>query len=94
MATQISNNSPTMCLSTFSLPAEEPPKQKKKCCADNCKKRVTLVDFDCRCGKRYCSSHRLPETHSCTFDHVAAGKTQLTAQLVKVNGHDSKLERI
>ena len=67
---------------------------KKRCCADNCKKRITLIDFDCKCGNRYCSSHRHPETHDCKFDHKAHEQAKLTKQLVKVDGLDSKLERI
>lgn len=84
MATQVS---------TFNV-SEETKVLKKRCCADKCKKRITLIDFDCRCGNRYCGSHRHPETHNCTFDHQAFAKTNLQKQLVKVDGQDSRLERI
>ncbi len=48
-----------------------------------CKKKLTLTDFACdKCQTRYCSTHRLPEEHTCSHDFKAAGKTQLTKQLV------------
>ena len=81
-------------LSSFSYAMDAAPQPKKRCCADNCKKRITLIDFDCKCGNRYCSSHRHPETHDCKFDHKAHEQAKLTKQLVKVDGLDSKLERI
>ena len=67
---------------------------RKRCCAEECKRKLMLTDCDCRCGQRYCGQHRLPETHKCTFDYKSLGQTQLTKQLVKLAGHESKLERI
>ncbi len=54
---------------------------KKRCCAADCKKKLGLLGFDCRCGKHFCSSHRHPDTHTCTFDHRGASKAVLTAAL-------------
>lgn len=31
----------------------------------------------CRCGYTYCSTHRLPEDHSCSFDYTGKGKEAL-----------------
>jgi predicted nucleic acid binding AN1-type Zn finger protein len=36
------------------------------------------MGFSCRCGEVYCSKHRLPEEHGCTFDHQMAGRRKLT----------------
>lgn len=46
------------------------PKMKSKlCCADGCKKKLSLTDFPCKCGKIHCSMHRAPEVHSCSYDY-------------------------
>eukprot|EP01103_Thecamoeba_quadrilineata_P008763 TRINITY_DN18493_c0_g1_i1.p1 TRINITY_DN18493_c0_g1~~TRINITY_DN18493_c0_g1_i1.p1 ORF type:complete len:142 (-),score=20.59 TRINITY_DN18493_c0_g1_i1:30-455(-) len=42
----------------------KPPQN--KCVYSGCTKRPALIIGDCRfCGKKYCSQHRLPETHNC-----------------------------
>jgi len=39
-----------------------------KCPETNCCKRIKLTDLSCRCGNTYCSTHRLPETHDCSYN--------------------------
>ena len=48
---------------------------KKKC--HLCEKKIKLLGFDCKCGHIFCSTHRLPEDHSCSFDHKAFEKKNL-----------------
>ena len=48
-------------------------KPKKRRCAI-CKKKLSILDFGCRCGNLYCSVHRLPEQHNCSFDYEKMGK--------------------
>jgi predicted nucleic acid binding AN1-type Zn finger protein len=38
--------------------------------------------MECKCTHRYCATHRLPETHACTFDYKKDGTERLKAQLV------------
>ena len=41
---------------------------KKKMCCDICKKKISLVDdliSTCKCGRKHCPKHRMPETHNC-----------------------------
>ncbi|XP_010251465.1 PREDICTED: zinc finger A20 and AN1 domain-containing stress-associated protein 5-like [Nelumbo nucifera] len=40
----------------------------------NCSKRVGLLGFTCRCGRTFCSLHRYPEKHDCSFDFKTAGR--------------------
>lgn len=53
----------------------------KKCCYINCKKKLTMLDFNCKCGSKYCSLHRLPEDHECKFSHKETEKSQLKEKL-------------
>ena len=66
------------------------PAKKNRCPC--CQKRLALTDYDCRCGQRYCSTHRLPESHECQYDFRAANKALLSTQLTRVVG--DKLERV
>jgi uncharacterized NAD-dependent epimerase/dehydratase family protein len=57
---------------------KKPQKKKKgRCAYKECKKKVTMYGFDCRCGKRFCSTHLPSDLHSCTFDYRKAGQEQL-----------------
>lgn len=72
---------------TLNLPAvQDKIKSSKRCGKEDCKAKLALSDFDCRCGKRFCGKHRQCEQHDCTFDFQKNGKDQLTKQLVKCDG--------
>ena len=39
------------------------------CNKENCKKRIPLIEWKCKCGGKFCTTHRLPEKHNCTWDY-------------------------
>jgi predicted nucleic acid binding AN1-type Zn finger protein len=49
----------------------------KRCAMSGCNKKLSLCDFACKCANIYCSAHRNPLTHACTFDFRAEGKERL-----------------
>ncbi|CAJ0584324.1 unnamed protein product, partial [Mesorhabditis spiculigera] len=68
-----------------SAPAVEPsivvpevtlPMAKKNRCQE-CKKRVGLTGFSCRCGGMYCAEHRYDNAHDCKFDYKTMEREQL-----------------
>ena len=67
-------------------------KQKNRCVI--CKKKVGMLGFKCKCSDEhlFCSAHRLPESHECTFDHHSEEKEMLASKLVKVVSE--KIQRI
>ena len=54
-----------------------PPPNPKRCCFDGCKKKLSLTDFACKCGKVHCSAHRPSEAHACTFDYKKSHEANL-----------------
>lgn len=56
------------------LPATVMKKKDQKRCGA-CAHKLLLSDLACRCDIRFCSKHRLPEDHACTFDHKALKQT-------------------
>ena len=40
-----------------------------KCMCENCKKKINIIKFTCKCGKDFCIKHKDPESHNCTFDY-------------------------
>ena len=66
------------------------PKKKSKCF--NCKKKLGLMKYDCKCEHKFCVVCVLPESHNCKFNFVEEGKNQLESKLIKVV--NSKIEII
>ncbi len=63
--------------------AVKPP---KRCMMGECRVRLGLTAFACRCGGYYCGAHRADEAHSCAYDYKAEHQALLSSQMVKVVG--------
>jgi len=61
-----------------------------RCSHVDCKRKLLLTDMTCKCAHRYCSGHRHPETHSCTYDFTQEGVQRLSTMLVKVTNDPLK----
>ncbi|KAG5176557.1 hypothetical protein JKP88DRAFT_335451 [Tribonema minus] len=73
--------------------AGSPAVQLNKARCFGCNKKVGLTGMACRCGYVYCSKHRYPEEHACTYDFKASERTQL-AKTVVGGGAFSKVDVI
>ena len=58
------------------------PKKKMKCF--NCKKKLGLLKFDCKCENKFCANCVQPEIHKCLFNYIEEGRKQLESKLIKV----------
>jgi hypothetical protein len=70
---------PPLPLFALDFTEDKPPmaprsQDPKRCCEGTCKKKLALSDFPCKCGKKFCSAHRIPEVHHCTYDFRANQK--------------------
>ena len=45
-----------------------------RCEAEGCKKKLSLIPFQCKCKKNFCDIHRYPEEHMCSFDFKESAK--------------------
>ena len=48
---------------------QEKKTDKPRCCMEGCNKKLKLSDMECRCEKRFCLIHRLPEQHNCIINY-------------------------
>jgi hypothetical protein len=64
------------CTTDSSIDKEASGKKKKNRCL-NCKKKVGLTGFTCRCGGLFCSIHRYSDKHECTFDYKELGAEEI-----------------
>ncbi len=53
-----------------------------RCSHSDCNKKLTLVDFPCRCELTFCALHRHSTNHNCTFDYKVHGQHILTKTVV------------
>jgi predicted nucleic acid binding AN1-type Zn finger protein len=50
----------------------------------NCKKKMGLMEFICKCEYKFCKKCLLPENHNCQFDFRESGKRKLLKDLTKI----------
>jgi len=60
-----------------------PPLKKPNRC-NECKKRVGLTGFQCRCGGLFCSEHRYDSAHNCTFDYKTMEREEIAKNNPKI----------
>lgn len=58
--------------------------KKTRCNLIECKAKLGLLGFSCRCGYQFCAKHRHTNDHFCTYDHKSHDKNQLKQKNEKV----------
>lgn len=58
-----------------------------------CNKKLGLIDYTCKCEKRFCISHLQPQEHACTFNYKAEADLLLKKYL-NSEQHTEKFEKI
>lgn len=62
-----------------SQPGERKQKNRSRCF--ECRKKVGLVGgFECKCGFVFCSGHRMPDEHACSFDWQGEARVRLAQE--------------
>ena len=54
-------------------PVEEKKRKKKQRC-ENCRVKLGLFTFTCKCGMILCQTHLSPHNHTCSFDYMKEKK--------------------
>ena len=69
-------------------------KNKNRCAFKGCKKKLKLINLECKCKKRFCDKHRLPESHNCEWNPKSNSEIEnykkkcclnVTAKFSKIN---------
>ena len=58
-----------------------------------CNKKLGLMEYICKCEKRFCISHLQPQEHGCTFDYRKEASKEIQ-KIMDSEARASKLERI
>jgi hypothetical protein len=67
-------------------------KKSNKCNLVECKSKLGMFGFDCKCGYKFCSKHRYIDDHKCPFDHVSFDREILKKNTIGIKA--DKLNRI
>jgi hypothetical protein len=59
---------------------------------EQCKKKLGISEYKCKCGKLFCISHLHAEEHNCTYNYKQEGQDLLKKQL-EIGPLISKVER-
>ena len=51
------------------------PKPINRCLT--CRKKIGIYGFSCKCDGYYCTVHRYPESHDCSFDYKNMGREKI-----------------
>jgi len=63
-----------------------------RCNYINCSKKLKISDLKCKCDSLFCSAHRLPESHDCSFNYKNDdNKTELIESMRCVSNKIIKL---
>ena len=46
----------------------------------NCRTRVGLTGFRCRCGEMFCGAHRYSDRHDCSYDYKSAARDAIARE--------------
>jgi predicted nucleic acid binding AN1-type Zn finger protein len=75
-------------------PEPKVEKEKKRCTrCSQCKKKLGLMEYTCKCEKQFCISHLQPQEHACTFNYKAEADVALIKHL-ESEQRASKFEKI
>ena len=58
-----------------------------------CKKKLGLLPYQCKCGGSFCITHLPGEEHKCTYDYKAEQQERLR-KAIDIGPLGSKLEKI
>lgn len=83
-----------MTHNTEQQPQKQTTTKKRKCPHPGCGKKLQLSDMPCRCDITFCTTHRLPEAHACTFNHAGAEWSRLVTRLFDEQVTQAKVARI
>lgn len=88
---QISPNVISVKITSQSLPPISLMRP-NRCQHIDCRKKLHLTDYACKCSGYYCSSHKFSSDHKCLYDYAAMGRQQLSSCMNIVIG--KKLEKL
>jgi predicted nucleic acid binding AN1-type Zn finger protein len=70
---------------------DKKPARKPTLKCHECRKKLKMIHFTCKCGKLFCISHHNPHSHNCNYDYKKERSEEITLNNPKLA---SKLQKI
>ena len=55
-----------------------------RCMKQDCKRKLPLTAFTCRCNLLFCDLHRASNEHGCTYDYYTENKKMMEKNLSSI----------
>ena len=68
--------------------------KKNRCNHKDCNKKLKLTDIKCKCDLIFCSKHRMPENHNCSFNFKNEQLNNLENKLMEQKTFVPKITKI
>ena len=52
-----------------------------------CRKKLGVMEYKCKCDKLFCITHLAYEAHSCSYDYKTSSKKELEKSNIKITGN-------
>uniref|UniRef100_A0A6C0FFB8 AN1-type domain-containing protein n=1 Tax=viral metagenome TaxID=1070528 RepID=A0A6C0FFB8_9ZZZZ len=69
----------------------EKKSKSERCQHPQCKKKLKMMSFTCKCGLKFCVAHQNPHSHNCSYDYktekcklVEQNNPKLGSKMVKI----------
>ena len=63
------------------------------CSKDKCKRNIPIIEWKCKCEGKFCTKHRLPEKHNCTWNYKL-NEDEKKKKVEFLKCQDDKVERL
>ena len=83
-------SSPNLPIPKQTQTKKKKKKKKNRCNHPDCKKKLSLTDYSCKCGKTFCSKHRPAVSHNCSYDWKKCHQANLNKVLSDGKSDDTK----
>ena len=64
-------------MSELEVKSDSKKKKTLRCDHSDCRVKLGLLGFECRCGRQFCGQHRIAEIHSCSYDYKLEARKEL-----------------
>jgi len=56
----------------------------QRCSKEECKRKLPLTAYTCRCNLYFCDSHKSPEDHECSYNYFEENQKKMKENLSSI----------
>ena len=56
----------------------------QRCAKEECKRKLPLTAYACKCNVLYCQTHNAPEEHNCSYNYFEENQKRMRTNLSSI----------